>query len=133
MSSFESNENIHKKEDGSYYEVSDQFTYIAKLLVLATPVSVCSYNGVVENDDLLSLFTANRKLSMATDIRSEISDCHLYQWQPLAASGINGKIANDTIGKTSNARNVAACCLRRFNSSKFLRCHQREMDKEAEN
>ena len=48
-----------------------KFTYIAKLLVLA----VCSYNGVVGNDDLLSLFTTNRKLPMATDIRSEFSDC----------------------------------------------------------
>ena len=60
-----------------------KFTYIAKLLVLATPVSICSYNGVVENDDLLSLFTTNRKLPMATDIRSEFSDCQWYQWQPI--------------------------------------------------
>ena len=81
-----------------------KFTYIAKLLVLATPVSICSYNGVVENDDLLSLFTANRKLPMATDIRSEFSDCQWYQWQPMAANGTNGKIINGTIGKTPNAR-----------------------------
>ena len=64
-----------------------KFTYIVKLLILATPVSVCSYNGVVENDDLLSLFTANRKLPMTTDIRSEFSDCQWYQfgnqWQPM--------------------------------------------------
>ena len=64
-----------------------KFTFIAKLLVLATPVSVCIYNGVVENDDLLSLFTINRKLPMATDIRSEFSDCQWYQfgnqWQPM--------------------------------------------------
>ena len=41
-----------------------KFTYIAKLLVLAIPVSVFSYNGVVENDDLRWLFTTNRKLPM---------------------------------------------------------------------
>ena len=73
-------------------------------LVLATPMSVCSYNGVVENDDLLSLFTTNRKLPMATDIRSQFSDCNWYQWQPMAASGTNGKITSGTIGKTPNAR-----------------------------
>ena len=38
-------------------------------------MSICSYNEVVENDDLLSLFTTNRKLPMETDIRSEFSDC----------------------------------------------------------
>ena len=41
-----------------------KFTYIAKLLVLAIPVPVCSYNGVVENDHLRWLFTTNRKLPM---------------------------------------------------------------------
>ena len=81
-----------------------KFTYVAKLLVLAIPVSVCSYNGVVENDDLLSLFTTNRKLPMATDIRSEFSNC---QWQPMAANGTNDKITNGTIGKTPNARNIS--------------------------
>ena len=49
--------------------------------VLANPVSICSYNGAVENDDLLSLFTTNRKLPMATAIRSEFSD-NGNQWQP---------------------------------------------------
>ena len=46
-------------------------------------MSICFYNGVVENDDLFSLFTTNRKLPMATDIRSEFSDCQWYQWQPM--------------------------------------------------
>ena len=36
---------------GSRVNISLKFTYIAKLLVLATPVSICSYNGAVENDD----------------------------------------------------------------------------------
>ena len=63
-------------------------------------MSICSYNGVVENDDLLSLFSTNRKLPMATDIRSEFSD---YQWQPMAANDTNGKITDGTIGKTPNA------------------------------
>ena len=84
-----------------------KFTYIAKLLVLATLVSICSYNGVVENDDLLSLFTTNRKIPKATDIRSEFSDCQWYQWQPMAANSTNGKITNGTIGKTPNARNIS--------------------------
>ena len=75
-----------------------------ELLVWATPVSICSYNGVVENDDILSLFTANRKLPMATDIRTEFSDCQWYQWQPMTANVTNGKITNGTIGKTPNAR-----------------------------
>ena len=82
-------------------------TYITKLLVLTTPASICSYNGVAENDDLLSLFTTNRKLPMATDIRSEFSDCKWYQWQPMAANGTNDKITNGTIGKTPNARNIS--------------------------
>ena len=69
-----------------------KFTYIAKLLVLAIPVSVCSYNGVVETDDLRWLFTTNRQLPMATDIRSEFSDCQWYQWQPMAANGTYDKI-----------------------------------------
>ena len=69
---------------GSQVKIPLKFTYIAMLLVLATPVSICSYNGVVENDDLLSLFTTNTKLPMATDIRSEFSDC---QWQPVATNG----------------------------------------------
>ena len=69
-------------------------------------MSICSYNGVVENDDLLLLFTTNRKLLMATDIRSEFSDGQWYQWQPMAANGLNGKIANGIIGKTPNARTV---------------------------
>ena len=70
-------------------------------------MSICSYNGVVENDDLLSLFTTNGKLPMATDIRSEFSDCQWYQWQPMAASGTNGEITNGTNGKTPNARNIS--------------------------
>ena len=44
---------------------------------------------------------------MATDIRSELSDCQWYQWQPMAAYGTNGKITNGTIGKTPNARNIS--------------------------
>ena len=36
---------------------------------------------------------------MATDIRSEFSDCQWYQWQPMAANG--------TVGKTPNARNIS--------------------------
>ena len=92
---------------GSRVKIPLRFTYIAKLMVLATPVSICSYNGVVENDDLLSLFTTKRKLPMATDIRSEFSDCQWYQWQPMAANGTNGKITNGTIDKTPNARNIS--------------------------
>ena len=92
-----------------------KFTDIAKLLVLAIPVSVCSYNGVVENGDLRWLFTTNRKLPMATDIGSEFSDCQWYQWQPMAANGTNGKITNGTIGKTPNARNIS-----RFGDSMYF-------------
>ena len=78
-------------------------------------MSICSYNGVVENDDLalLSLFTTNRKLPMTTNIRSEFSDCQWCQWQPMAHGkitngtiGTNGKITNGTTGKTPNARIV---------------------------
>ena len=91
---------------GSRVKIPLKITYIAKLLVLATPVSICSYNGVVENDDLLSLFITSRKLPMATDIRSEFSDCQWYQCQPMAANCTSGKITNGTIGKTPNARCV---------------------------
>ena len=69
-------------------------------MVLATPVSICSYNGVVEKDDLLSLFTTNRKLPVATDIHSEFSDCQWYQWQPMAVNGTNGKITIVAIQET---------------------------------
>ena len=92
---------------GSRVKIPLKFTCIAKLMVLATTVSVWSYNGVVEKDDVLSLFTTNRKLPMATDIRSEFSDCQWYQWQPMAANGTNGKITNCAIGKTPNARNIS--------------------------
>ena len=44
---------------------------------------------------------------MATDIRSEFSDCQWYQWQSMAANGTNGNITNSTTGKTPNARNIS--------------------------
>ena len=91
---------------GSRVKSPLKFTYIAKLLVLATPVSMFSSNGVVENDDILSLLTTNRMLPMATDIRSEFSDCQWYQWQPMAVSGTSSKFTNGTIGKTPNARDM---------------------------
>ena len=49
-------------------------------------MSVCFYNGFVEKDDLLSLFTTNRKLPMTADIRQSFqiaSGTNDNQWQPM--------------------------------------------------
>ena len=82
-----------------------KFTYIAKLLVLAIPVSVCSYNGVVETDDLRYRTTESYQWQLIF-VRSfqTANGTNGNQWQPMTPMI---KLPNGTIGKTPNARNTS--------------------------
>ena len=57
-----------------------------------------------DNLEVGKITNAPNDVIFRTATRSEFSNCQWYQWQPMAASGTNGKITNGTIGKTPNAR-----------------------------